>query len=297
MRIDDRVEALVRAVLDAAVHRDADRFDSALDAVGHSQETLTKAVELTLAINAAVLFEVHDDQPSREQVNELSRSISHQEKWAEASAGDVQAVLVALTTGDPQPVTSNSGGPAAVFVVAANLLATASQPAEGEWWFRLSGQGGGGDRGRRVTVVPEPAQRDGGELDGFHIGHLPSSVGDLVSDFTSEWEDVTFATRVWERQVEDGHRVDLRVHVLRGDRLGTLAELRDFLAEYHERDSASWVLTEFQHGADPGSTGSAEVFWLSDPGVAVNVLIDPERFTTDTLLAIANGIAVTAEDP
>jgi hypothetical protein len=135
VRIDDQVEALVRAVLDAVVHRDAERFDSALDAVGHSQEALTKAVELTLAISAAVLFEVHDGPPSREQVNELSRSISHQEEWAEVSTEDAHAVLAALTTGDPRPVTNNVRGAAAVFVVAANLLATVSQPDEGEWWF------------------------------------------------------------------------------------------------------------------------------------------------------------------
>ncbi|MGC4875218.1 hypothetical protein ACLQ26_02970 [Micromonospora sp. DT43] len=148
-----------------------------------------------------------------------------------------------------------------------------------------------------MTAVPESAHRDGGDLDGFHIGYLPSSVGDLASDFTSEWEDVTSATRVWERQVEDGHRADLRVHVLRGDRLGTLAELRDFLAEYHERAPASWVLTEFQHVEGPGFIGSAEAFWLTDPGVAVNVLIDPERFTTDALRAIANGVTATADGP
>ncbi|GAA2195414.1 hypothetical protein [Micromonospora lupini] len=135
MRIDDRVEVLVRAVLDAAVHRDADRFDGALDALGHSHETLTKAVELTLAISAAVLFEVHDGQPSREQVNDLSRSISHQEQWSEVSADDVQAVLVALTTGNPHRVANSPAGAAAVFLIAANLLATASQPVEGEWWF------------------------------------------------------------------------------------------------------------------------------------------------------------------
>lgn len=148
-----------------------------------------------------------------------------------------------------------------------------------------------------MTGVPDSVARDGGELDGFRIGYLPPDVGDLVSDFVSEWEDVTFATRVWERQVEDGHRVDLRVHVLRGDRLGTIAELRDFLAEYHERDNADWALTDFQHGEDPGLIGAAEAFWLAAPGVAVNVLVDPERFTVGNLPAITQRIATAAADP
>lgn len=148
-----------------------------------------------------------------------------------------------------------------------------------------------------MTGVPDLVAQDGGELDGFHIGYLPPDVGDLVSDFASEWEDVSFATRVWERQVDDGHRVDLRVHVLRGDRLGTLAELRNFLAEYHERDNADWALTDFQHGKDPGLIGAAEAFWLAEPGVAVNVLIDPERFTTDALGQVAQKVTATEADP
>ncbi|MDG4805243.1 hypothetical protein O7634_00530 [Micromonospora sp. WMMD1120] len=148
-----------------------------------------------------------------------------------------------------------------------------------------------------MTVVIDPASRDGGELDGFRIGHLPPDVGDLASDFASEWEEVSFSTRMWERQVEDGHRVDLRVHVLRGDRLSSLAELRDFLAEYHERDPADWALRGFQHGEEPGLIGAAEAFWLVEPGVALDVLLDPERFTPDALRAIAVGITAAPTDP
>nr|WP_146218273.1 hypothetical protein [Micromonospora acroterricola] len=135
MRIDDQVEALVRAVLDAAVQRDAERFDDALGALSGSRETLTKAIELTLAVNAAVLFEVHDGPPSPQQVNELSRDISLQERWAGVSAEDVQALLVGLMAGSPPRFATSAAVAIAVFVVAANLLATASQPDEGEWWF------------------------------------------------------------------------------------------------------------------------------------------------------------------
>ncbi|MGI5519580.1 hypothetical protein ACQEUX_01310 [Micromonospora sp. CA-259024] len=44
--------------------------------------------------------------------------------------------------------------------------------------------------------MPDRVTRDGGELDGFHIGWLPPDAGDLVSDFASEWEDVSIASRV-----------------------------------------------------------------------------------------------------
>ncbi|MET7949581.1 hypothetical protein [Micromonospora sp. NPDC005324] len=144
-----------------------------------------------------------------------------------------------------------------------------------------------------MTGVPHPVVRDGGELDGFRIGYLPPDVGDLVSDFASEWEDVSFATRVWERQVEEGDQVDLRVHVLRGDRLGALAELRDFLAEYHEHDLDDWAFSDFQHVEGPGLIGAVEAFWLVAPGVAVNVLTGPEGLTGDSLRAVARKVTAT----
>ncbi|WP_422755386.1 hypothetical protein [Micromonospora sp. WMMD708] len=131
--------------------------------------------------------------------------------------------------------------------------------------------------------------RDGGELNGFHVGRVPEEAGELVSDFASEWEDVSFATRVWERAVDDGYRVDLRVHVLRGDRLTGPAELREFLTEYHERDPEGWSLTGFDHGEGAGFVGEGEAFWLVQPGIAVDVLVDVERFGGE-LLPIAESI-------
>ncbi|WP_432908223.1 hypothetical protein ACQP1S_22685 [Micromonospora matsumotoense] len=139
-------------------------------------------------------------------------------------------------------------------------------------------------------MAVEMGGRDGGELDGFHVGRVPEEAGDLVSDFASEWEDVTFASRVWERAVEDGHRVDLRVHVLRGERLTTLVQVREFLAEYHERDSAEWPLAEFSRGEGVGLAGGDEAFWLVRPGLAVDVLVDVERFGAEASIEVASSI-------
>ncbi|WP_139128642.1 hypothetical protein [Micromonospora humi] len=132
--------------------------------------------------------------------------------------------------------------------------------------------------------------RDGGDLDGFHIGVLPAEVGEQVSDFATEWEDVRFATRVWEREVEAGYRVDLRVHVLRAERLTDLGAVRAFLADYHERDAATWELADFAHPDGPGLIGDAEAFWLVEPGVAVDVLVDPDAADPATLHAIAENV-------
>jgi hypothetical protein len=95
---------------------------------------------------------------------------------------------------------------------------------------------------------------------------------------------------VWERETAEGARVDLRVHVLRGDRLATLPDLRDFLAEYHERDAADWALTEFRHGEAPGLMSVSEAFWLVAPGVAVNVLVDPDLVDEGSLLTVVTSI-------
>jgi hypothetical protein len=126
-----------------------------------------------------------------------------------------------------------------------------------------------------------------GLLDGFTIGYVPAGIGTEVSDFASEWEDVAFSTRVWERQVADGHRVDLRVHVLRGGGLGTLDELREFLAGYHERDPEHWRPTEFRVGDVTGLVAAGEAFRLVEPGVAIDVLADPELVPESELLAVA----------
>lgn len=129
-----------------------------------------------------------------------------------------------------------------------------------------------------------------GELDGFVVGYVPAGIGTEVSDFATEWEDVRFHTRVWERQVAEGYRVDLRVHVLRGARLGTLDALRDFLAAYHERDAAGWQPAAFDNGGVPGLIGDGEAFWLVEPGVAVDVLADPELVPEAELRAVAAAI-------
>lgn len=142
--------------------------------------------------------------------------------------------------------------------------------------------------------------RSGGELDGFRIGYVPAGVGDLVTDFATEWDDVRFASRVWERETAEGARVDLRVHVLRGERLASLADLRDFLAEYHERDGSAPALIESRIGSAPGMVGPAEAFWLVAPGIGVNVIAAPEAADAEDVAAVADSVvpmeAVTVMD-
>ncbi|GAB3862406.1 hypothetical protein GCM10029963_68510 [Micromonospora andamanensis] len=115
-----------------------------------------------------------------------------------------------------------------------------------------------------------------------------------MTELRSEWDDVGLASRVWERQTPDGHRVDLRVHVLRGERLVDLTALRDFLGEYHERDPAEWHLNEFPHDDGAGLHDDVQAFWLVEPGVAVSVLTLPEF--SESLLPTARSIRADNTD-
>ncbi|GAB3451990.1 hypothetical protein GCM10027570_29650 [Streptomonospora sediminis] len=129
------------------------------------------------------------------------------------------------------------------------------------------------------------------ELAEFTVDHLPAGIGDQVTDFHTEWGGVVFASRVWERELPDGgYSVDLKVNVLRGDRLADLPAARAFLAEYHERDPADWDLQPFRHRGAPGLRGGGLAFWLAEPGLVAEVRLDPARFPEPELTATALGI-------
>ena len=145
-----------------------------------------------------------------------------------------------------------------------------------------------------LLPAPAGADEEGAmhELAGFTVGYLPAGVGGQVTDFHTEWGGVVSASRVWERQLPDdgGYRVDLKVNVLRGDRLADLPAARAFLAEYHEQDPAEWDLCPFQHGDAPGQRTEGLVFWLVEPGLVVEVRLDPARFAEADLTATAMGV-------
>ncbi|WP_063828583.1 hypothetical protein [Actinopolymorpha alba] len=129
-------------------------------------------------------------------------------------------------------------------------------------------------------------------LDGFAICVLPRGLGSLVTDFEYEWEGVTHRSRVWETGPDkDGaYRVDLTVKVMRGASLTSLEALRDYLADYHERDPAEWKLKAFDNNGRPGYRTADEAFWWEAPGVAVSVTINGERYAERDLVRTAKGL-------
>ncbi|MEU5939779.1 hypothetical protein ABZ807_11380 [Micromonospora sp. NPDC047548] len=134
MKIDDRVEQLVRDALHWAVKSDADRFDEALRAFP-DEGTRRGALELLIAICGFATIDVFGDRPSEPQIRALAGEVAEMESWSSVTAGEVAAFVAAVLAGqrliDSLPAESVV---VLAFVVAAHLL-SAKPKAEGEWWF------------------------------------------------------------------------------------------------------------------------------------------------------------------
>lgn len=133
-------------------------------------------------------------------------------------------------------------------------------------------------------------------MDGFTMGRVPVPSDATVTDFTYAWDDVRFASRVWERAgAEGGRKVVLQLLVLRGERLANLAAVREFLARYHERADADWRLTLFTRDGPAGLCGETEAFWCPWPGVAVEVRDPLGELGRAELITTARGVTPAFE--
>lgn len=138
MRIDDQLEPLVREVLDAAVKRDGDRLDAALDAfTDQSQQRM--GLELLVAIARYVLLDLYQGQrPGDEQVHELADQIAEMESWSTLPADEIRSFLL-LLLGDTSETVDPDAAVLLPFVVTATLLSSRRRP-EGQHWFNYLDQ-------------------------------------------------------------------------------------------------------------------------------------------------------------
>ncbi|HEY0696235.1 MAG TPA: hypothetical protein VGD43_00315 [Micromonospora sp.] len=135
MKIDERVESLTRAVLDAAVRRDRDAFEAALGAYP-DEETARAGLEVTTAIAAFVLLDQYEGNLSEEQLTELAGEISAQESWIGAAPAEIRALLSALVGGvEPDEAIVPERLVPLLYAVTANLLAPGAAPEERKWWL------------------------------------------------------------------------------------------------------------------------------------------------------------------
>jgi hypothetical protein len=134
VKIDDRVEPLVRKTLNAAVKRDIDRLDAALRAFP-DEEARRKGLELATAITVAVLHDSHDGKPTPEQVRQAA-SVFEGEDWSGITLADAEKYLTTVLAGGSLAEAFDPEAPVVLtFVIAAGLLASSSKVREDEWWF------------------------------------------------------------------------------------------------------------------------------------------------------------------
>jgi hypothetical protein len=133
MKIDDRIEPLVREGLQAAVKQDDDRFDRAIKAFPDASSRHA-AVELLILICQYVTFDLHGGQrPTDEQIRILAEQVAQAEAWVGLTADEV-ATFLRLIMGEPASEIEPHTGVVMVFVVTASLLAGKPRP-EGKYWF------------------------------------------------------------------------------------------------------------------------------------------------------------------
>jgi hypothetical protein len=135
MKIDDRIEPLVRSALDAAVKQDEQRFDAALAAFPDGTARL-HGLELGVAICGFIVIDAYDGKPSREETRLLAEKVASLSAWAGVSAADADRLLDTILSG--KPLADSFDAESAInliFVVTACILAASEKVGDGEWWF------------------------------------------------------------------------------------------------------------------------------------------------------------------
>lgn len=137
MRIDDRVEPLVREALHAAVKRNEDKLDAALKAFPDN-DSRTKGLELATAVTAFLLHDMYNGRPTADNLQQVADTVGRMEAWAELTSSDILTYLTALLDGKPLETVLPPGDVIALtFIVAASLLASRSKAEDGKRWFNL----------------------------------------------------------------------------------------------------------------------------------------------------------------
>jgi hypothetical protein len=132
VKIDERIEPLVREALAAAVKSDAERFLHALEAFP-DDAAVTHGVHLAMASASYVLLDMHNGRPTDAELREIAAEIQAEESWAEVAAHDLFILLSAALDGRSDNQLPIEKVVALPFVAAAYLLAAGHN--KGEWWF------------------------------------------------------------------------------------------------------------------------------------------------------------------
>ena len=138
MKIDDRVEALVREGLQSAVRRDVDRLDRAMRAIP-DEVARVAAAQLLVAISSYVLRDLYRGQsPTDEQMQALAAKVADTEDWSNLPADQI-AEFMFVARGDQSRKLDHASAGLLAFVVTASLLIGRPIP-DGTHWFNYLDQ-------------------------------------------------------------------------------------------------------------------------------------------------------------
>src|SRR5262245_51887398 len=102
MKIDNRVEPIVREILAAVVKRDGEAFIRSMDQLP-DERTAILAGQLAVAIATFVILDLHDGRPADEEVRQIADVAAEAEAWASLTPETfVEAITAMLDQRQPR---------------------------------------------------------------------------------------------------------------------------------------------------------------------------------------------------
>lgn len=135
MRIDPKIESLVRKAMNASVRSNPDEFEAALAPFEHL-DTAAEALRLTTGIAIWLLHREFEGEPNEVDLDEVADEVHRSESWSELTRAEIREALQVMTTGAPP----SGVEPKAIFIAALVLgayLLAAGIKAPKQWYEYL----------------------------------------------------------------------------------------------------------------------------------------------------------------
>jgi hypothetical protein len=136
MKIDSKVEPIVRNTIHTAVISDFSALSRALQGFP-DDETTRKSIELGISLIYFLMIDIHEGEPSEEDIRGVAAEVARAEAWAKPTTEEVTTFLLRLMNRERfAGSVSTENVFILTFVVAANLLSSCRRDDE-EWWDYL----------------------------------------------------------------------------------------------------------------------------------------------------------------
>lgn len=133
--IDERIEPVVRGILDTVVKRDEDRLEASLKTFP-DDASRSRGLELAVAICGYALYDTYEGKPTADEAHLLAVEIAAMERWSGLSADQVKTFIAAVLSGRPlADLFEPTAAVMVTYLVTGSLLSSSAKLREGEWWF------------------------------------------------------------------------------------------------------------------------------------------------------------------